>query len=59
MQKQEGWGIKGQVEGGLRQNCKIKRVGPLRGGWRVDCEKKVHKKEGWGIKGQIAKKVQN
>ena len=51
----EGWSITGQVEGGLRKKCKIKRVGALRGGlqkkWkitkvgslrgrlRVDCEK--------------------
>ena len=41
MQNLEGWGIKGQVEGGLRKKrCKIKRVGALRGRWRVDCEKK-------------------
>ena len=52
--KKEGWGIKGQAEGGLRKMCKIKRVrrrvecekmceikrvGALRGRCRVDCEK--------------------
>ena len=25
----------------LQKKSKIKRVGALRGGWRVDCEKKV------------------
>ena len=38
--------------------CKIKRVGALRGRWRVDCEK-IQNLEGSGIKGQIGKKVQN
>ena len=54
---QKDWGIKGQVEGGLRKKCKIKRVGALRGrlqkkykikrvgalrgGWRVDCKKRA------------------
>ena len=42
------------MKGGLLKNmCEIKRVGALRGGWRVDCEKKCAKiKEGLGIKGQ-------
>ena len=30
-----GWGNKGQVEGGLRKKCKIKRVGY----YGVDCKK--------------------
>ena len=29
-----------KLKGGLqKKNCKIKRVGVLRGRWRVDCEK--------------------
>ena len=24
----------------MRKKCKIKRVGALKGGWRVDCKKK-------------------
>ena len=43
----------------MEKMCKIKRVGALRGRWRVDCEKKVQNLEGSGIKGQIGKKVQN
>ena len=42
------------MEGGLRKkSAKIKRVGALRGGWMVDCEKKVQNYEGWGIKGRV------
>ena len=40
----------------MQKKCKSKRVGALRGGWRVDCEKKVQNEEGWGIKGWITKK---
>ena len=29
------------MEGGLQKMCEIKRVGALRGRWRVDCEKNV------------------
>ena len=43
----------------MEKKCKIKRVGALRGRWRVDCEKKVQNLEGWGIKGWIGKKVLN
>ena len=41
----------------MQKKCKIKRVGALRGRWRVDCEKKVQTRM-LGIKGRIAKKVQ-
>ena len=38
-----------------KKKCKIKRVGALRGRWRVDCEKSA-KLRGLGIKGGLQKK---
>ena len=40
----------------MKNKCKIKWVGALRGRSRVDCEKKSAKLRGLGIKGRIAKK---
>ena len=40
-----------------KKKCKIKRVGAIRGRWRVDCKKSA--KLTGGIKGQIGKNVQN
>ena len=37
----------------MEKMCKIKRVGALRGRWRVDCQKKVQNLEGWGIKVRV------
>ena len=48
------------MEGGLQKTCKIKRVGELRGMWRVDCEKKKCKiKRVGALTGGLQKKVQN
>ena len=47
----------------MEKKCKIKRVGALRGGWRVDCKKKGKIKRvgalrgGWRV--DCEKKVQN
>ena len=47
----------------MPKKCKIKRVGALKGGWRVDCKKQCKIKRVWAIKGQVEgglqKKVQN
>ena len=32
----------------MEKKCKIKSVGGLKGGWRVDCEKKSAKLRGLG-----------
>ena len=36
-----------------KKSAKLKRVGALKGRWRVDCKKKVQNQEGWGIKGLV------
>ena len=50
-EKMEGWGIKGQAEGGLRKNVRNKRIGALRGRRRVDCEKMCEIKRDGALKG--------
>ena len=47
------------MEGGLQKKCKIKRVGALRGRWRVDCKKKCKIKRVGALRGGLRKKVQN
>ena len=39
-----------------KKKCKIKRVGVLKDGWRVDCKKKCEIKRVGAIKGRLRKK---
>ena len=56
VQNQEGWGFKVQI---AKKSGKLKRVGALKGRWKVDCKKKCKIKRVGASRCRLQKKVEN